>query len=346
MPQRPNQLPLGLLVGEEVVEPPADGLAGGRRLAELAQHGKAAGGDVGGGRVEQRAVIGEGDVVEVVGGVVDVEGAPAAVGALHAEHPFPRPRDRPVVASRAGLAARAVHRHHDHGRVVEIDIVRVLVLERPATRPQVGTLVGPVALDLQFLQRLQPVERLLDRPRLVGRGLHQGVRGQHRVPDGRQAGLAERLLAIVRHELFQRRLGRDHVRMVFGHAEHVEHHHGVGDGGIDRPQPVLAVEPLAHEGDGLVDRRQPALLREQRARRGAAPCRARRRPHPRPPSGWRSSASAAPRAGARRTARRWTGCAGFSRGASAPSGRAAGSACRAPSTRSCRCGKGTSPARA
>ena len=48
----------------------------------------AAGGDIDRRRVEQGAVVGERDVVQVVGGIVGVECAPAAVGALHALDPL------------------------------------------------------------------------------------------------------------------------------------------------------------------------------------------------------------------------------------------------------------------
>ena len=46
-------------------------------------------------------------------------------------------------------------------------------------------------------------------------------------------------------------------------AERVEHHHAVGDGGVDAAQPVIAVQPLGHEGDGLADGAVAAAARKQ-----------------------------------------------------------------------------------
>src|SRR5262245_27880385 len=54
-------------------------------VAERAQELEPAAGQVLGRRIEQRAVIGEQDVIQVEPVVVGVEGPPAAVGALHAE---------------------------------------------------------------------------------------------------------------------------------------------------------------------------------------------------------------------------------------------------------------------
>ena len=132
-----------------------------RRLAELGQHADAAGADVGGRRIEQRAMIGEGNVVEVVIDIVGIERRPAAIAALQALDPFDAARDGLVVglpAPASALAPRAVHRHDDDGGVVEIGIVRVAVLERPAAGTHVGPPLAPVALRVELLQRLQPAQ--------------------------------------------------------------------------------------------------------------------------------------------------------------------------------------------
>ena len=69
--------------------------------------------------------------------------------------------------------------------------MRIGVLERPAARPDVGTLDRPVSLDVEHLERREPVER---RPHRLGPGfapsLKQRMSGERRVPHGRQAGLA------------------------------------------------------------------------------------------------------------------------------------------------------------
>ena len=79
-----------------------------RRLAELGQHADAAGADIRGRRIEQRAMIGERNVVEIVIDIVGIEGRPAAVAALQAGDPFDAARDRLVVAwnRRARTASR------------------------------------------------------------------------------------------------------------------------------------------------------------------------------------------------------------------------------------------------
>ena len=48
-------------------------------------------------------------------------------------------------------------------------------------------------------------------------------------------------------------------------AERVEHHHAVGDGGVDAAEPVVAVQPLGDEGDRLVDGAVAAAARETAA---------------------------------------------------------------------------------
>ncbi len=52
--------------------------------------------------------------------------------------------------------------------------------------------------------------------------------------------------------------------IVLRHAEAIEHHHRVGHRRINAAEPVLAIEPLAHEGDGGVDRALPPALGEER----------------------------------------------------------------------------------
>jgi len=63
----------------------------------LGQQGQTAPGEVRGRRIEQRAVIGERDVVEIVVGIVGIEGAEAAIPALQTDDPFAR---RSIAASK------------------------------------------------------------------------------------------------------------------------------------------------------------------------------------------------------------------------------------------------------
>src|SRR5881628_1150883 len=69
-------------------------------------------------RIEERAVVGEGDVVQIEAVVVGVEGGPAPVSALHAEEPA-----EPTLLGRPRrVAVEPLHLldgHHDHCRVIE-----------------------------------------------------------------------------------------------------------------------------------------------------------------------------------------------------------------------------------
>ncbi len=167
-----------------------------RGLAELRQHRDAARGDVLGRRIEQRAVVGERDVVEVVFEVVDVEGGPAAVAALQALDPLAAARNRLHRSPWLPMPARAVHRHHHHGGVVEIGIVVVVVLERPAARTDIGAFAAQSPLRsstcLGFSQS-RPCSIVSERC-LVAAGFRQRVAGQRGVPHRRDAGLAIGLL--------------------------------------------------------------------------------------------------------------------------------------------------------
>ena len=126
-----------------------------RRHADLRQERHAARGDIGGRRIEQSAMIGERDVVQIEMRVLRLERAPAAVGRLHADDPFACPRDR------LGMRriAVAMQQHADHRRVVDIRVVRIGVLERPPARPQPGPAHRPVADHVQDLPLAQPGAR-------------------------------------------------------------------------------------------------------------------------------------------------------------------------------------------
>ncbi len=199
-----------LLVGEQVVDGPGERRAGLLGLAELGQHRDAARRDVGGRRIEQRAVVGERDVVEVVVGVVGVEGGETAVAALQALDPLAGPGDRlgVVRATLAGAEAglRPVHRHRHHGGIVEVGIMGVVVLERPAAGTHVRLAGRPVALDVEHLEGLEPFEGGAGLALVVlAAGLHQGVGGERRVPDRGQAGLDVGLVLLDGDELLHRR---------------------------------------------------------------------------------------------------------------------------------------------
>ena len=138
-------------------------------------------------------MIGEGNVVQEIIGVVGVERAPAAVAAIAAPRPIRAPASN-VAASPRGLAARP-RRPPDpwpspHGGVVDVGIMGVGVLEGPAAGAHVAAAARPVALDVEDLQRRQPVEPRAGAASRSRRRPPAGVRRERGVPDRRNAGLA------------------------------------------------------------------------------------------------------------------------------------------------------------
>src|ERR1700722_624398 len=91
-------------------------------------------GDVGARRVDDRAEVAERQLVNQLTGVVRVEGAPAAVLALHALEPAQAAPDRRAVAITALAQVDAAQREYDLGGVVGVGVVVVFELERPAAR--------------------------------------------------------------------------------------------------------------------------------------------------------------------------------------------------------------------
>ena len=94
------------------------------------QHLEHVGGDVGARWVRHLAEIAERETGAGAAGVVDVEGGPPAVAALHAFHPAHRPCDGGVDPGGVGMLD-APERQHDLCGVVHVGVVRVGELERP-----------------------------------------------------------------------------------------------------------------------------------------------------------------------------------------------------------------------
>jgi hypothetical protein len=107
--------------------------------ASTPRHAATRAGNVFGRRIEQRAVIGERNRVEVVVRVVGIEGGEAAVLRLQRDHPVRRAIG--VDAMTAGFRATTildVQQGGGHRRVVDIRVIRIVVLERPATGRALG----------------------------------------------------------------------------------------------------------------------------------------------------------------------------------------------------------------
>ncbi len=178
----------GLLFGQQ----PVDSAPGARivRPADICEHFDDMGGDVGRRRVDDLAEVAERQAVGERAGVVGVEGAPGSVPGLHAEGPAHRPADRRLDAPGVGMGDAAQRQHH-LGGVVDVRVVVVLELERPATGAESGSAHLPVPGAVDLLGQY-PVGRL-DQLRVVGRqsGVGEG--------DGGQAGVPYRGLARLDH---------------------------------------------------------------------------------------------------------------------------------------------------
>ena len=119
--------------------------------------------------------------------IVRVEGAPAAILALHAIDPLGRAVDGGAIAR----GVMAMHGERHHRRVVDIGISRVCVLEGPAAGAQVGPPLRPVAFHIQDLALNEPVEAARRGGICFGATcLQKRVTNETRVPDRRDAGLA------------------------------------------------------------------------------------------------------------------------------------------------------------
>ena len=93
---------------------------------------------------------------------------------------------------------RSIAIAHDRG-VVDVGIMRIGVLERPAARPQIGAARDPVAAHIEHLQRHQPIEAALDlRHGALAAGFQERMRGKPGVPDRRHARLAIGLVVVQR----------------------------------------------------------------------------------------------------------------------------------------------------
>src|SRR5207244_2549385 len=90
-----------------------------RSVADLGEEAQTTGGHISRWRVEQRAMIRERDVVQVVVRVVGIEGGPPTVPALHTDDPFGGAVYGLAIAGRI----ESVESESNRGRVVEIGIV-------------------------------------------------------------------------------------------------------------------------------------------------------------------------------------------------------------------------------
>src|SRR2546425_10922704 len=214
-------------------------------------------------RVEERAVVGEGDVVEVQLVVVRVERGPATVSALHAEEPA-----EPALLGRSHPfeAAHLLERHQHHRAVVEVGIEVVGVLERPAARLYPPSPCLPVARyeDLAFEQPLGgPAQRWI-----VGRApaFEERSHRQRRVPYGRRTWLVGQLFLVLDRERLHFLELADHEGMVVRVPEQSHGENRIRHRRIDAAEAARHHEALLQPEAGRLER-APA----ERAGRGTPP---------------------------------------------------------------------------
>ncbi len=186
-------------------------------------------------------MIGERNLVEVVIRVVGVEGCIAAVARLHAVNPLGSPLYALPIAIVAGLQ----HRPGYHRRIVDVGVVIVAELKRPATAAHARTAVRPVAFFVEQLARPEPVESAQHAG--IGSvivGLLKRQASQARVPYRRHTGLAVGVVGLLDDQAAQGLAGHDAVRMVGAVAEDAESLVGIHHGGENGSQTVATIETI------------------------------------------------------------------------------------------------------
>ena len=162
--------------------------------------------------------------------------------------------------------------------------MRVGVLERPAARPDVRPLRRPVARRRPAPAAASASRGPRWRPRLgrLAADLEQRVGDERRVPHRRHAGLAIGLVVLDDEQLVER--GARDGAIADGRADSRARRTSSRElaiAGIDRAEPVLAVQPLGDEGDAPSRWRACACaFGKQRLERAAARVDARRKSQP------------------------------------------------------------------
>src|SRR5262249_36606166 len=142
----------------------------------------------------------------------------------------------------------SVERHYNDGRIVDIRIVRVVVLERPAAGTDRWPFLHPVAFHVQHLPWQQPLKTPLDSTRnFRAADIQQSVTHESRVPHRRDAWLTIGFLFLHHQKLRDGGACGGAFRMFRRMAQRIVHHHAVGHRRIDRTQSILAVQPLGDE---------------------------------------------------------------------------------------------------
>src|SRR5262249_36738614 len=118
--------------------------------------------------------------------VVSVERSPSAVAALHTDDPLSSTRDGIMELRPSGFGKLVcpIHRHNHNCGIIQINVIWIDVLERPAARTHMGASFAPIADPVKNLQRFQPTQTAhCFSDSSLAAYLHHGLRREGRVPD-------------------------------------------------------------------------------------------------------------------------------------------------------------------
>ncbi|TPV99644.1 MAG: hypothetical protein USCAAHI_00918 [Beijerinckiaceae bacterium] len=125
----------------------------------------------------------------------------------------------------------------------------------------------PIAGDIGNLEGFEPGYPGANRQRYYfPASFHQRVRGERRVPHRRDAGLAVSLVLVDNEQLVDRTHHLDHLGVLPSVAQRIEHHRRIRHCGVDRAEPILAVQSLFDECNCLINRPLAQAFREIRLR--------------------------------------------------------------------------------
>ena len=228
-----------------------------------------AAGEIGRTRINHGVVISERHLAEQFEVVVSIKRPPPAVGVLHGFDPGRGPfhgrrgAGQTLLHGRIGrqrLLSRRTpsgQRDQHHGRVVDIGIEAIGILETPAGRLGHGGAADPVAGPAHFVVE-QPVDGVVQLLRggnaardveIAGccEGIGERPQRDRRIPDGRAARLdAGRTIRLDLDEPCQLLPTLLHLGRCILAAQRPQRHNAPDDWRKDRPQAGAALEPLEH----------------------------------------------------------------------------------------------------
>lgn len=228
---------IGFLLVAEVLEGFGDlGVIGG--VVFVAEELEDARGDIGAFGVEHGVMVGEGDFFEDVLGAVFIEGGPAAVFALEAEHPGDGSVED-LLGALGVIGGDEAEGEEHHGGVIDVWVPFVFEFEGPAAGVDIGgVFMFPIAAEAYFAIE-HPVHGLGDTGVVLGdTGFAEADESDDCVPDGGEAGFEPDLVFGFVVEFLEVFLLAFHLRVIIWIAEGFEGDDGVEDSGEDGGEAV------------------------------------------------------------------------------------------------------------